>query len=146
MNTIRDKIKKPSQAVRAMIDGLRRQSNREGFEIDMDTFGQVSREVCFGCAATCAVQEIYGDLGADYDFSLTHYRAKMWGINQSDLEQFEFAIDNLRSGWDGVLFGYFGLEKPDYDIEELPCLHNGDWEEGLPAYERYASWLEEQGL
>ena len=47
-------------ALQAMVDGLKRQSKRKGFMVDMVTFGNVSPETCYGCAATCTLQEMYG--------------------------------------------------------------------------------------
>lgn len=65
MIKIREKITKPSEMVRAMINGLRRQDEREDFHIKMDKWAGLGsldgKPVCFGCAATCAVQELTKD-------------------------------------------------------------------------------------
>ena len=35
---IKDTVTQPSEALQAMIDGLEKQSKRDGFEIDMESF------------------------------------------------------------------------------------------------------------
>jgi hypothetical protein len=60
MRKISDIISKPSEALQEMLNGLNESKTWKNFELDMDTYGEVSRGVtiCFGCAATCTVYAI----------------------------------------------------------------------------------------
>lgn len=144
MKTIEDFIKKPSEAVRAMVDGLRNQSNRSDFKVDMDTFGRYQGDVCFGCAATCAVQQATGINLVGEDVYRKSNRA---GIKEESLTNFEIAIDHLRKGHSHLFIHYFELpnsRKLQY-FGILPLMTTKNWEYVLWRYEEYAEWLEEQG-
>ena len=68
MISIRERIaKKPSVALKAMCDGLERQSKEPDFEIDMGTFFRRTQGVCVGCAATCAILELAYEPGTTRD-------------------------------------------------------------------------------
>ena len=46
------------EAIDAMLIGLETIPNGS-FKIDMTTFGNIDNNVCYGCAATCALQQLY---------------------------------------------------------------------------------------
>jgi len=48
-------IDRVSTAIRIMIYGLHKMTAREDFTVKMSTFGETSSEMCYGCAATCAL-------------------------------------------------------------------------------------------
>ena len=154
-------VSKPSQIVRAMINGLYKQSKRENFQIDMRTFGanrrkmlaayhdysMPKRKTCFGCAATCALQEITGIMLTQDEISYTLYRERAAGLDGT--RRFEQAVDYLRRG---NLLGFyeyckdhFGVFPPAYP-EILTTLSTQAWPYNIWQYEKYAEWLEGQGL
>lgn len=73
---IKSIVSKPSEAVQAMIDGLK---NRRGLRINMGTYGQSEDEkskICYGCAATCTVQQVAGKKIPASLIDFTHERAR----------------------------------------------------------------------
>lgn len=159
MTLIKEIITKPSQAVDAMIAGLRRQSRRKKFLIDMDTYGaySVSRSMCFGCAATCALQEIAGKNFVDF-FSIRDnaLRLKYLGLEEhSDMwyNCFEKAIDELRKGDAERILEYFDVPYSLYheilfspEHLELSCLETHNWRERLGGYTRFSKFLKKLNL
>ena len=161
---IRDIISKPSEAVDAMINGLLKQEVRKDFIIDMDTYGQVGKvhptdegdNVCFGCAATCTVQEI---TSINYTSKSSIYtignRSDSCGIDADDLGLFEAAIDELRQGNLYTLFMYFTLIHKYYvfknntdvgDVLDLPMLTTLTWESNLDKYRDLSAYLKSKDL
>lgn len=177
--TMSEKTKKPdwarlrfSQVVRAMVNGLKRYGDDPDFEIRMATYGAVQRtlegrEICMGCAATCAIQELAGvrftpddieivtGLSAENAF-YNHATATGWPIEEVDI--FENAVDALRGG------NYF-IHQAVRQLQRLGCqfsaasiveemsklaplleLNDTSWREHLPAYEKFAERLEAVGL
>jgi len=146
MRLIKDIVPKPSDAVQAMIDGLLEQDARKGFKVDMDTFGSSMDGICYGCAATCAVQKIAGkDLPADV-IGMAREEAEFLGFDLKDVIDFEFAIDDLRAGDTKGLSEYYDrfisdeLRYPEFS------LHSRDWREQLPAVQEYCNKLKAAGL
>jgi hypothetical protein len=79
--------------------------------------------VCFGCAATCAVQQLTGinltpgNLGVEAlhyagDNTLQVVRANTLQVNRYDLSDFENTIDSFRAGYIGDLFNYMNVPPP----------------------------------
>ena len=139
-------------AVEAMTKGLKRQERREDFNIDMDSFGDScvdnnptsqpfhAMEICFGCAATCAVQELFGiDFESDNIWERC-FRADSVNVDIDIFEGFESAIDHLRCGRSHLLGIFCDLDVDDkcLTIEKfarLPELGTYTWEDNLPGYE-----------
>lgn len=143
------------RAVEAMITGLEEQSKREDFKIDMRTFGTAYADLCYGCAATCAVQKL-----TKYNyciFTIDHrlLRATSVNVSTNDLTIFENAIDQLREGSIRMLFLYFGKDIPrcfmyvrlnpkTNKIKKvfcLPPLVNKTWQDNLHAYRVFLRYL-----
>lgn len=154
MKNIRDLVEKPSQAVRLMTKGLRNPGN---ISVDMHSFGNQRRGVCFGCAATCTVQQLMSRTFELKDF-VKHtesyevqevYRRNKWselsGITIDSIAEFEWAIDDLRKGKPSALFDLFNVSEP-YGFEGLPVLNSDFTEEHLLRYDAYADQLEALGL
>ena len=143
-------IDRPSQALRAMCDGLEEADSRPDFEIDMSTYGEVRNNICFGCAATCALQELLEEpftaleINDRYISGRTLYAARL----EPGWDFFEFAIDEARKARLHTLFEFFGVEdRWDSDLErELLCMGTSDWRGGLPAIRRLIDKLEPVGL
>lgn len=160
---IKDIISKPSQALEAMIDGLIKQSKRPGFIINMNTFGASEGGICYGCAATCCIQEIASkdlDCGdALADINSRDGRAKQLHLSPIDLAKFENAIDSARKGNKyGVtfesLFAFFGM-YPEYASNftaigniraSLPELETRNWEKHISQWRKGIEELKELGF
>ena len=136
-------------AVLVMIEGLKRQDKRQGFEVDMRSFGGITDPkhkansgtvLCFGCAATCAIQEYFG---VDFDaYNILSVRARAGAVNTNEgvVCEFEDAIENLRADDAYCLSVFCALEEPDcrlvsHHFDCLPILNNDSWRDELPKYE-----------
>lgn len=145
-----------SSAIRAMVNGLYNQSKRNDFEIDMDTLGEASkiREIFYGGAATCAIQEATGmNFTPDTIGDITvGARAYYLHVDASDLGKFESGIDELRCGDPDEMAKYYGIDDffvaTNYNMDDfyLPELRTENWRELISAYENLADELENVGL
>lgn len=154
---IKDIAQTPSGAIRAMITGLRTQAARPDFEIDMEAYGDAKGKVCFGCAATCTLQQLSGkNLTPDTIVNL-ELRAQAYGYYFGDTHAFEQAMNLLRQGMVIWLMRYFDVEDQYWDARvirqkhglpwfNLPKLTNVNWETEIAAYEVFAEWLAEVDL
>ena len=182
--TIRERLNgKVSAAIHTMCQGLRSNSEREDFRVDMTTFGTRSyistrdgvrdyptedeEKICYGCAATCTIQQIAKKQFVDADIYYTNTRAKFLGFEENDLQCFEFAIDDLRKGQLAPLIAYMNGYAGDYDETKewspetidtetkmmslldtngIVLDHMGTmWRLYVPAYEKAAEVLEAAG-
>jgi hypothetical protein len=141
---------KPSDALQAMIDGLREQSTRQNFRVDMHTFGEYSKNlgICYGCAATCAVQKLAGKNfeGSEIDFHPES--ARYLNLDKTQMVRFESAIDDARKCILEALFEFYEIQDvPDEVVypESTWTLRNADWEMQLPRVQRYVDFIREQG-
>lgn len=140
---------KPSVALQKMVDGLRTQSQRTNFLVTMGSYGCCDGKMCYGCAATCAIQATTGiDYPSDKPFTGPDERAEIQKIAKEDLQLFEMAIENARSGGLLKLFVFYGVgekhneEKHDDNFK----LSTEDWAYGLPAVDQLISELQAEGL
>ena len=140
----------PQAAMTAMCDGLERQDKRSEFHIDMDFFLTASDKtgvnVCCGCAATCAVQQI---ARRDYNpkfiapddakvLAVTE-RALYFDIEPTQLMNFEYAMDSARLGLMGDLYAFYGLPKPKHSVNPFTPLNNNNWRDKLKGVRK---WIE----
>lgn len=156
MKTIRELTEnKPSNAIFAMIEGLKEQSEREDFRIKMLTFGTSNGDYCFGCAATCTIQKISKINLTIENINTKEERANALGFNLDELTIFEDCIDNLRNGTRlpaYVYYGYknllnfYGINDNIIPDEEMKTLNSWDWHENLQPYINYANKLKSLGL
>ena len=130
------------EIVLAMVESLRNPVT----EIDMYTFGEVRKGVCYGCAATntiCRLGELVPleELGNEDG---TRYDVNSWSV----IDRFEIAIERLRRGeveWYSLMASGFFAECPTkYAHTLLPCITNGYTEEELKAYEDFAIMIQEE--
>lgn len=147
--TFREILKKPSAAVRAMVDGLR-EIPGETFRVRMESFGYSIGGVCYGCAATCAVQQATGKRFLPDQIGKLTVTSIMLDIEVMDMGRFEWVIDSLRKGQFVHLANYFGVPHESLcrcalDRDALPELTNDNYLERLPAYEAFADRLEAAG-
>lgn len=146
--TFKEVFPRASDAVKAMVRGLRRPK----VGVDMGTFGKdqygnsisdlnSEEKVCFGCAATCTVLEGMPEWQDHYD--------RLY--NSTDLAYFEGYIDNLREGdVHTLLVTYYGVPvdvfcKAVEKCYPLPYLNNSYTGEDLKPYEELADFLEGEG-
>lgn len=149
MKTIKEILKVPSAALQAMVDGLRKQSKRKNFRIDMGSFGEVAitKSLCFGCAATCAAQQIAGKNLTPTNVGTLSKRAKKLNFDVLDLSKFEQAMDHARRGLIGSLFDYFCVaEEHSILFDNRFYLWSDSWEEQLPKVEALIEELKSKGL
>lgn len=127
------------RAVEAMIDGLKTQSERPDFVVDMDSFGRVNNHpitrepVCFGCAATCTVQQLVG-VNFDTNNVLQSCHTVKVDVMHLDLVRFECVIEALRNGHLGPIFDYFKKDRQLVQHRNLPVLRSYNWRENLQPY------------
>ena len=148
METFREMLKVPSNALQAMVDGLRYHSSRDDFRIAMNTFGDTFHGVCFGCAATCTVQKATGkSFSPDRNITYSTVRAEVLGCEEYDLLDFEYVIDQARKGRLKSLFRYFEMStKFDTVWNNRFDLHSDDWAEQLGAVEEVIAEMKGVGL
>lgn len=150
MINIKETLKKPSVALQMMMDGLIEQSKREDFEIDMHDFGRSDgTKMCYGCAATCAIQKIAGKNLTVGNIAYSTDRAKYLGFRHNELRIFEDAIDQARKGDLYTLFEFFYSSDYLDDIniyQDRIYLRNAeDWEDKIPEIKRLIADLQKSG-
>lgn len=145
--TFREILKTPSAALKAMCDGLEKQSRRKDFIVDMGTFGSREGKVCFGCAATCATQQASGiDLTLE-TIENEDERSDRLAVDYSDLNRFEIAMNAARLGCLRQLFYYFNSESKYLQSEDgRYCLDNDNWHDELPKVLAHIAELQSAGL
>lgn len=150
MTTIRNFISKPSEAVNAMLTGLNHYDEAPWFDIDMGTYGAsygVSKDdICFGCAATCALQQITSKDFTPTTIRTTETRAAALGLTVQDLAHFEGVINHLRLGEVKPLFNYFGIKRVPKKLQDPGfSLLTQNWKEEFNKVQAYVELLEKEG-
>lgn len=147
MKSILKAIKgKPSIALQHMVDGLSKQSKRKDFKIDMSTFGTSEGKICYGCAATCAIQNITKINLTSQHIGLTHIRASKTETDYYELDTFENAINNARKGVLVDLFIFCKLSTHDvHRFSNHFDLWNDNWKEELPKVRKLIKELKKAG-
>jgi hypothetical protein len=140
---VRDAGGTASSVIDAMIQGL--QNVPENFEIDMSSYGDSSNGVCYGCAATCTIMQISGNVFTPYEINGIYLRSLATGYSELDVLDFESIIDDLRQGDLLPIKEELDVTLPEPKIE-LPVLGTSTWKEGLWVYEAYRDQLREVGL
>jgi hypothetical protein len=130
-------LRTTGDAIEAMIKGLKKARKRKRFEVRMTTYGSadITRSICFGCAATVTLQE-----AAHRNFKPANIwdgcrRAAFLGLDRSELGSFESALNSFRLGRPGCLFAFFGEQTPPMLVDW--ALTDEDWEEELPKVKTY---------
>jgi hypothetical protein len=95
--TIRELLDgKIHKAIEAMVNGIKNQMEREDFKFYFTSFGAAHNGICYGCAATCTIQEIAGKNLDKNNIDDVVFRAKALNFESHDLVKFEGAIDSMR--------------------------------------------------
>lgn len=145
--TFRAILQTPANALQAMVDGLREQSKRPDFLVDMSTYGEASSDgaICYGCAATCAVQKATGINLTAKSIGYKAVQAVALDVASDDLRMFEAVINEARCGRLYQLFWYFRmtrLYRESYNNRWF--LSDSNWEAQLPAVESFIAELKGQ--
>lgn len=149
MKTMKDYAPKPSDAIRAMIDGLRASKTWDRFHVDMGSYGKNIGVTCYGCAATCAIQQATGIMFHWNGIAQPSLRASKVNVTLDDLSEFEIAIDAFRRGAVEWIFRYYEIlpeDTPRLYGSESWALHGNDWEDELPLVEKYLEKVIAAGL
>lgn len=142
---------KPSNAVQAMIDGLRDADNIESFKVDMETYGNAKNGTCFGCAATATIMKITGVEFTEESILSETKRSFACDMGKDDLNDFEIAIDWLRESTVLPLLKYMNTPNANLLVKkintmELPCLMTNSYRQHLPKYEKLVEYLKSVNL
>jgi len=148
MRSIKELAPKPSDAITAMIEGLKEQSQRKDFEVDMLSFGRyfVMTDKCFGCAATCTLQKLYNkNFSKDEIFTPTY---GIEGVTQIEVQEFELMIDDFRKGGEEGFKSFLLYYDAPYIVpfKMMRELTTGRWRNRLKEYEAYRDQLKSIGL
>jgi hypothetical protein len=160
MLTFKERLNnKPSLAVKAMVIGLKEAPSLENFVVNMNTFGTADddEDICYGCAATVAIQKIAGVRFNTSNIDSDVGKAVAVKTTSIDLIEFERAIDYLRNSNVYAFLHYFVDGYTAEDLwddwckeelkrgQQLPRLRSDYKDEELADYEILASWLEDRG-
>ena len=125
----------PYEVIDAMIQGLKNPSCK----INMHSYGFSTEGMCFGCAATNAIQYLADKKFTPDNINSLSSRSKYLNINTRDLEYFEDAINNLRCGYISMANLYLnnlGIKPIEYNQEkDYPRLTTENYMENLHVYE-----------
>lgn len=153
--SIRELAPKPSDAIKAMLAGLRDMPS-DSFHVNMGTFGRVDwdssggRYICCGCAATCAVFKLAGKVPTRDSIYRDAGQALYLGLNFPDIVEFENAIDAFRVGNATWLLRYYHgrlLGIPDeFWGRQFWYMSTDSWKTFLPQIEEYVAKLEAAGF
>ena len=157
LKRMRDVCPSPSQAVRAMVSGLRTarqtkdvRTNLEGYAFLYFSGGEKN---CYACAGTCAILEALGiwDRRNEYaDYRGRGKKAKLerlTGVVYDDIKRFELDIHDLGEGDPVWLYKYYSVDIPQSaTLPDLPLLGKSYSEIELQQYEAFADALKTAGL
>lgn len=130
--SILEKIEgKVYKALEFMLAGIESARNRADFKIDMGTFGNSVRltdnsRMCYGCAATCTIQQIANKEFKGKEIVWCVDRADYLGFNKNELDRFEEAIDSVRMAdfQEIIDFCYTADKGFDYTLKILDQIKN----------------------
>ena len=144
---------KASIVLQAMVAGLLKSKNDTGFVVDMSSFGCVKNQLCYGCAATLTLTEMFGNGKSASEIMLSNVKAQADSLEvvpvylsafiQSepsstqdslpiDLTQLEQAVDYARIGAVSSLIELLTGEFNN-SFNHRWYLDSDNWEEKLPV-------------
>ena len=122
------------EIIMAMVEGLQ----NPVIAVNMDTFGMIENNICYGCAATNTVCKISGKVFDAESIDWRGARAELVQSRIDFLRHFEAAIDSLRKGYIWAYNGRaeeIGVAQINFNYEtDLPYLDNNYTPEDLQAY------------
>ena len=147
---------KASVVLQAMVTGLLKSKDDPNFTVTMATYGTVKNKLCYGCCATLALAEMFGEgqLASELmlsnvspQFNPSHpvyfYLSSVLQFDASngqdsfpiDLRDLERAVNNTRKGHVSELIEFLTGEVNE-SFDRRWNLNDHDWEEQLPEIER----------
>lgn len=109
------------------------------YQIDMSVFALISDGVCFGCAATNAIVDIWGEKFPQDKFASVFARSEFMKCSEHFYPGFELSLESLRCG---EIEGYNEIAKkigialcPVY--VKLPILTGYDYKRGIEYYKEF---------
>lgn len=136
-------LTKPSEALEAMVKGLLKADKRKTFKIDMRTFGQSIDGICFGCAATCTLQEASKHNFKPDEILCEKERSEAIKANRLDLHNFECYMDDARRGHFYYLFAFFDIPY-SFEFDHRFYLNN-NWKNKLPEVRKVIKEMKKIG-
>jgi hypothetical protein len=137
--TFEEKVKAMTsrQIIMAMVNGLKNPK----VKVDMISFGKSVDNVCYGCAATCAVLQIADVKPVPALMDMSEHNELLDG-DWLFIAEFETAIDNLRRN-KVQEYNKIARKRGFATIRRrqgfsLPRLDNSNYMTGLPRYEQLA--------
>ena len=148
------------QAIFALITGLDKalSGTYNNFELSMGTFGNTDGTICYGCAATVALQELTGHIFKPDTYINEYYvhgstkaidsiLCQTGGMNResaesydiTDVREFEHAVNYFRLGQAHSLYEYFNEPIPEVDINW--SIHINNIESELPKIKEFYNKL-----
>lgn len=145
--SIKELAPKPSDAIKAMLDGLRDLPS-DKFRVDMGTFGSTlgNQSICYGCAATCAVYKLADKVPGMQDVVSRAARSEHLRFSVQELDAFEGAINAFRMGFMGDLFRFYGVMDRYVHPSTFWSLGTYSWPQQIEAVEDYYKTLVALGL
>lgn len=145
--------KKFSDIIYFMVYSLIKQEERDRFVIDMDTYGAANGSFCFGCAATCALQEMSGVLFGVKD-TQEEFRERIrvaLGISYEEENRIEWFFNSLRT------LDKYSIPDPDVSPEmevttqmvneflKVPALRTETWKLNIGEFVKLADKWSAEG-
>lgn len=163
MNTsfFKSKLKKPSNAVQAMIDGLWAMNKEPDIKINMSYFYNKRGDgPCMVCAATATAMQVTQTPVGNLLACVAEHEdmpevcppwdtmAEAMRISGDELAEFELMVNSLRLGYTCDLLEYFDVPKEHaaYAVEYGFMLDTRNWFAQMPRVESYRDTLIELGL
>lgn len=179
-NIITDRCPTPYDAMRAMVEGLRTIPDEKTFFVNMGTFGDVGShphfakydpetqqynyKVCFGCAATCTLQQLFNIRFEPTDnLEYTDPRVKAITtkihldvtVGDDDYDEIYNAINEFESAMDLCrlvsferLFNFYEVDIPEFlhnirrFSEDSLELETSDYKAKLRNWDHFIDWAE----
>lgn len=133
------------EIIMAMVNGLK----KEHVKVDINTFGCVEDDVCYGCAATNAICEISGKVFTADNIKGWQNRGFFIGReNINFVAGFETAIDVLRSlniyYYNRIAeeYGFATIDSNHFGKFNLPQIENDNYKEAIIKWEEFANTLD----
>ena len=115
------------EAILAMHKGIKAALKCPTFELEMNVYGSYYDDICFGCAATAAIQELNGRFFTGIEITYMFRRAYACAQNEVLFDAFETALESFRLGWESQLLvfkKFYGLETTPLPVPNW-VLHTG---------------------
>jgi hypothetical protein len=144
---------KASDVLQAMVTGLLKSEDNPNFIVKMTAYGYVEGELCYGCCATLALAEMFGEGKSVselmFDYAKAHaYRqnfvyAHLSDVIQSepssgqdslpiDFKKIESLVDSVRLGDVSPLIKFL-TGKDDESFDDRWYLNDRNWKECIPT-------------